>query len=180
MTYDVEPLKGFEPEIGLLLSTMDDSTREWRENLEESPVEAITWQPYPKAYSIGALLLHLIDCEAYWLEQVIAGLPERPKESKLFLSQQTNQYKGEWPTPPAKPIGWYFDLHDKIRARTRKAIKKFDDPEMLIKRRKNSFTLRWILAHVAEHDSYTGGQAVLMHEMWKACANTGLKLGELP
>jgi len=28
-------------------------------------------------------------------------------------------------------------------------------------------TYRWIVAHLVQHDSYHGGQAVLLHETWK-------------
>jgi uncharacterized damage-inducible protein DinB len=31
----------------------------------------------------------------------------------------------------------------------------------------NIVTYRWAIAHVIQHDSYTAGQAVLMHEVYK-------------
>jgi len=167
MKYDIAPLQGYHPEIGLLLAGLDDSTREWRENLEEPPIEAIIWQPWKGSYSIGALLLHIIECEAGWFENFAAGLPDNVEEQALLMSAQINQMEGTWPTPPAEPIHWYFDLHERIRARVRLPLKDMDS-ERVSSGRINSFSLRWIVAHVMEHDSYHGGQAVLLHEMWKA------------
>lgn len=165
MTYDVAPLPGFHPEIGLLLASLNDSTREWRENLEEPSIEAIVWQPAPGAYSIGGLLLHLIDCEDSWFNSFAAGNERDPAESDLLMSDATNQYGGHWPVPPAEPISWYFDLHDRMRARGYEAIRGIE-PERVYQRRDYSCTLRWVVAHVLEHDSYTGGQAVAIKELW--------------
>jgi uncharacterized damage-inducible protein DinB len=166
--FDVAPLPDYHPEIGLLLSAMQDSTREWRDNLGDPPVEAITWQPSPQGYSIGALILHLIDAEDFWFCNFVGGQERKPEDSALFLSDELDQYEGQWPAPPEQPIQWYFDLHDRIRIRTFAALqgieptRQFDRPE-----RNRKYTLRWIVAHVLEHDSYTGGQAVALHELWK-------------
>lgn len=167
MTFDVAPLSGYRSELGLLLATLDDSTREWRENLEEPPVEAIVWQAYPGGHSIGGLILHIADVESHWFEQFAAGRPVDPDEAKLLMGEATDQYAGKWPVPPAEPIEWYLALHDRIRARVKETLMRLDDPAQLFQGRKNRFTLRWIAAHVVEHDSYHGGQAVLMHELWK-------------
>lgn len=164
--YDVAPLPGYESGVGLLLASLADSTREWREELGEPSIEAITWQPAPGMHSIGAELLHIADVEVYWLECFAAGRPRDPEELKLLLSEETNQDEGIWPTPPAEPIQWYFDLHDRLRKRAWEAVREIE-PKRVYERRSNSFTFGWILAHVVEHDSYHGGQAVLLHELWK-------------
>jgi uncharacterized damage-inducible protein DinB len=164
--YDVEPLVGFDPEIGLLLAGLEDSTREWRENLGEPSIEAIIWQPNPGAYSIGGLLLHLIDCEDSWFHCFAAGNEREPDESLLLMSDETNQYDGSWPVPPAEPISWYLELHDRHRARAFESLRGLEATRVY-PRKKYSCTLRWVVAHVLEHDSYTGGQAVALHELWK-------------
>jgi len=164
--YDVRPLEGHHPETGLLLASLVDSTREWRENLESPSVEAVTWQPWPDSHSIGALILHIIDVESYWFETFAAKQERDPEETKLFLSEETQQYGGKWPAPPAEPLSWYFALHDRIRARAFDALRDIA-PDTVFERKDFTCTLRWVVAHVVEHDSYHGGQAVLLHEMWK-------------
>ncbi|MEQ1823491.1 MAG: DinB family protein [Fimbriimonadaceae bacterium] len=164
--YDVAPIAGFDPEIGLLLAALEDSTREWQENLEEPSVEAICWQPAPDFHSIGAIFLHMADCEAYWFEEVAAKLERTPEELQQLLVNETDQDNVKWPTPPAEPIEWYFDLHRRIRARSIQAIKNIASDQSFQGTRA-SYTLRWIVAHVVEHDAYHGGQAVLLYELWK-------------
>jgi hypothetical protein len=44
MHEDVAPLADCHPEVGLLLSALQDSTREYRENLDSTVDEAVTWQ----------------------------------------------------------------------------------------------------------------------------------------
>jgi len=167
MFYDVSPLDGHSPEIGLLLSALDDSTREWRENLEEPTVEAITWRAGEDMYSIGILILHLIDAEDYWFRVIAGGLERDPAETALFMSQELDQYGGRWPIAPAQPISWYYEMQDRFRARAIEAIKGLDPAKQFTRPSGNTFTLRWIVAHVLEHDSYTGGQAVAVHELWR-------------
>ncbi len=164
--YDVAPVPGFDPQIGLLLATLNDSTREWRENLEEPSPEAICWQPAADFHSIGAVILHMADCEAYWFEEFAAKQERTEEEMKLLLVRETDQDNVKWPAPPNQPIEWYFELHDRIRARSLLAIKSMT-PEQIFPGSRASYTLRWIVAHVVEHDAYHGGQAVLLHELWK-------------
>ena len=164
---DVEPLPGFHPEIGLLLATLQDSTREWREQLGDVSTEAIVWQPVPGAYSVGALLLHIIDCEDAWFCEFAAGNSRDPQDVALFLSDETDQYIGQWPVPPAKPLSWYFALHDQFRARAFECLRGVEPTKQFARRRPgNTCSLRWVVAHVLQHDSYTGGQAVAVHELY--------------
>lgn len=169
--FDVAPLSGHDPQIGLLLASLEDSTREWRKNLGEPSVEALQWQIEPGSYSVGALLLHLIDVEDSWLRQFLAGGEEIPEETTLLLSEETKQIEGIWPPAPAYPFRWYIELHDRIRERAFEAIKGIP-ADRVYERGARSCTTRWVVAHVLEHDSYTGGQAVAMHELWQKMRGT--------
>jgi uncharacterized damage-inducible protein DinB len=164
--YDVNALPGYDPEIGLLLAALEDSTREWRESLGRPSVEAIVWQPAAGSHSIGGVILHMIDAEAYWLCSVLGGQRMSEEDSRLLLSAETRQYGGKWPTPPAEPIDWYFDLQERFRRRALEAMVGVD-PARKVERKDVTFTARWIVAHVVEHDSYHGGQAVVLHELYK-------------
>jgi uncharacterized damage-inducible protein DinB len=164
--FDVEPAEGFDPQIGLLLATLNDSTLEWRENLGEPPVEAILWQPAEGFHSIGALILHMIDTEVYWLEEFAAGRAMTEDEKRLLMTLEIKQDSVQWPVPHAQPIQWYYDLHDRTRRRVIESIRGMN-PERRLGDDSFGCTLRWVLAHVAEHDAYHGGQAVLLHELWK-------------
>ena len=162
---DLTPLPGYLEPYGTLLATLQDGSREWREELGHPDPKHIVWQAVPKGHSIGALLLHIAEVETWWIEVVCLGREFDPAEEKLYLSDEIDQYAGSWPIPPEKPISYYFDLLDRVRARTLESVKSFEPGDTVrVRSNGDSATLRWILAHVVEHDSYHGGQAVLMHE----------------
>lgn len=164
--YELKHPNGFDPQVAVLLATLEDGRREWRDNFGKPSIEAITWQPYPGSYSIGALLLHIADTDAYWFETFCAKKARPEGEDKLLLVAESNIEKVQYPVPPAEPIEWYFDLIDQIRARSIEAIKGIP-PETLLKDGDFSCNLAWVVAHVVEHDSYHGGQAVMLHELYK-------------
>lgn len=159
---DVQPVEGMEPQVGLLMAMLDATTLEWREELGDVSEEAVVWQPFPNGHSIGALILHIADVEAFWLYQVAAGKTRSQEELEELLSEATQQYAVHWPEPPHKPLNWYYAQHDAIRERTRQTAREWSDPERLSQRKNYEFTLRWLLHHVIIHEAYHGGQAVLL------------------
>ncbi len=164
--YDLKLPEGYDPQIALLLGSLQDSTRDWRENLGSPSVEAIVWQPKPKSHSIGALLLHMADAEAFWFETFAAGKTRPRGEMKLLMVDKIKIYGANWPEPPREPFEWYLELFDGIRNRAIEALQGLP-ADKVYERKTFSCTLRWVVSHVVEHDSYHGGQAVLLHELWK-------------
>jgi uncharacterized damage-inducible protein DinB len=168
MLYDVAPDRESHPELGLLMATLQDGTREWRENLGRTSQAAVIWQPYENGPSIGGIILHLIDAENWWLRCIGAGEADDATTPEAIYNRELDQYKAYWPKPPKKPLMWYLELLDDRRAVNLDYIRnQVESVEVLSRGKKNSFTYRWILAHLVEHDSYHGGQAVLLHEMYK-------------
>lgn len=165
--YDAALPAGMHPELGTLCATLIDGTREWRENLGRVGEAALIWQPHEEGPSIGGVLLHMIDCEGYWLKEFADGVPVGLDHPATRYGASLDQDRGRWPKPPRKRLAWYYSLQDEVRAETLERVLAHNDPEREYKRGKNLFTYRWILAHVVEHDSYHGGQAVLLHEMIK-------------
>jgi uncharacterized damage-inducible protein DinB len=168
--YDVVPLSGYPVEYAVLLAALQDGTREWREELGDVEPRLIAWQPYPQGYSIGGVLLHIAEVEAHWIEVFCLDRELEASETKLYRSHEIDQYAGKWPTCGPEPLGYYYDLLDKVRGRTLESVKAFSNPETVKASRWGRLSLRWVLAHVTQHDSYHGGQAVLLHEMAKRLA----------
>ncbi len=162
--YDVASVETLSPQVGLLLSMLDDNTQEWREELDDIDVteDMLVWQAFEDGHSLGGIILHIADVEAAWIHTGAAGLERSPEELKTLLSEETQQLNVNWPTPPRKPLNWFFEQHDAIREKTRKILHDLNDPEMVVGRKGYQFTLRWILHHVLTHEAYHGGQAVLL------------------
>jgi len=161
---DVAPVQGLDPQVGLLLSMLDDGTNEWREELDDMDVteDMLVWQVFDGGHSLGGIILHIADVEAAWIHAGAAGLDRSPDELKTLLSEETQQLNVDWPAPPRKPLSWFFEQHDAIREKTRKILHDLNDPEMIAAHKRYQFTLRWILHHVLTHEAYHGGQAVLL------------------
>jgi uncharacterized damage-inducible protein DinB len=159
---DVAPVAGLDVQTGLLLAMLDDNTADWRGELGEVSDDAVLWQPFPHAHSIGALILHIADVEANWLHEIGAGQTRSEEELSRLLSQETQQYQIIWPTPPAHPLSWFLAQHNEIRARTRQIVSAWDDPALVRPAHNVEFTRRWLLHHVLTHEAYHGGQAVLL------------------
>lgn len=157
-----------DAEIALCLALMNNGTHEWRKHLGDVSADALAWQPVPSGHSIGAVLLHMADIGGNWLHDAAHGKTRSAEERQTLLSAETNQYGRIWPAPPAKPQSWFYEQQDAVRQRSIadfQAVTNVADSRPF---RDTRYTLRWLLSHTIAHESYHGGQAVLLHEMWKA------------
>ena len=160
--FDVEPVAGYPQEYGLMLAILEDGTREWMGEIGEPSEDAIVWQPVTGGYSIGAILLHIAYVEVAWFESGILGRKISDKDAALYMVDETDVDNGVWPVPPRKPWAWYKQLLHDARARTFKSVLDFPDPASSFQGRTSTMTCRWTVGHVIQHDSYHGGQAVLL------------------
>ncbi len=174
---DVAPGTAQDAQIGMLLAMLEDGTREWRDELIWRPSgradpseEKILWQPFPNGHSIGGLILHIAGVEIYWLHYLACGYKPSQEEQSLLMAEEIDVDRVYWPTPPRRPLEWYFDQHDRIRARTHALISALDDPAREYDWHDGRVTLRWMLHHVVSHEAYHGGQAVLLALQYEATA----------
>jgi len=148
---------------------LEDGTREWRGELGEVSEEAIVWQPVPNGHSIGGILIHIARAEMRWFHEVVRGISPTPEDRDLLMWESLRPHLGEWPAPPRRPLCWYLDVHDRIRARSLDLLAGLTDPAEEFAWRDDRVTLRWVLHHVICHEAYHGGQAVLLalqHGSW--------------
>lgn len=151
-----------------MVATWQDGTREWRGEFETITAEEMTWQPYENGPSIGGCILHMANCDAWWLQVVGAGGELDQTNPAVAYDNELDQDAHVWPTPPAESPEWYFNILEQQRAESIALIAAHNDPSSVHTRPSgNSFTYRWIVAHLVQHDSYHGGQCVMLHEMWK-------------
>lgn len=173
MQFDATPLPGYPLEHGLLLSALNDGTREWRGELGEPTEDALVWQARPGGHSIGGLLLHMAVVERLWTEVWCLNRPLTAEERETYQANESDVDNGVWPTPPRKPFEWYWELLMDARGRVHRAVKEFPAPEAEFTTPwGGTVTTRWTLAHLVQHDSYHGGQAVLLHDLFKSMQGT--------
>jgi uncharacterized damage-inducible protein DinB len=116
---------------------------------------------------MGAVILHMIVVEVYWIEKFVLGREVSEETWRELLWDATDVDKGVWAEAPAQSISWYFDLHDRHRARILEAIREFPPGDTLFGKEGHEVTAEWVLGHVIQHEAYHGGQVVLLHELWK-------------
>jgi uncharacterized damage-inducible protein DinB len=168
MVQDAVPLPGYPEPYGLLCAILQDATIEWRTELwDDLGPEATTWRVRPGGQSIGALLLHMIQAELFWFEQFALGRDLDPEDEQLLLCGEIDADNGIWPEAPSQPVSWYFELHDRYRSRTLEAIKQWPPAESMKDHDGRQRSMRWVLGHVIQHESYHGGQIVMLYDLWK-------------
>lgn len=165
--FDVQPVLGYPHDYGLMLAQLQDGTREWREELEEVGVDTIVRQAYPGGYSIGGIMLHIAEVEIYWLEEFCLDQKMSEADEKLFMSNDIQQYEGKWPDAPREPLSYYYKVLDDVRARTFENVKHLPPHDVFKSRPNEEVSMGWVFSHVIGHESYHGGQIVLLKEMFK-------------
>ena len=170
MIRDTPSLAGYPHETGLLCAVLQDTTVDWRGEIHRDlGPEATTWRARPGGPSIGAIMLHMIVAELFWFEEFFLGVTMDGKDRQVLMPDEVDVYEPRWPEAPAQPLTWYFDLHDKYRARTLEAIRRWPAPDFLKDREgePDLYSPRWVLGHVIQHEAYHGGQIVMMVDLWE-------------
>ncbi|WP_309685764.1 DinB family protein [Armatimonas sp.] len=149
-------------EINNWLVQLDQASHEWLSELGDDVNEAeLIWQAFPDGHSIGAVLTHIAEVEAYWLHHIACGEPYQDMEGDV-LNGEIDQYGIKWPPPPPHPLSFYKALLATTRDKTKTLIGALENPNHTALRGEREFTLSWLMTHVIVHEAYHGGQAVLL------------------
>ncbi|WP_395094790.1 DinB family protein [Armatimonas sp.] len=149
-------------EINNWLVQLDQASHEWLSELGDDVNEAeLIWQAFPDGHSIGAVLTHIAEVEAYWLHHIACGELYQDMEGDV-LNGEIDQYGIKWPPPPPHPLSFYKALLATTRDKTKTLIGALENPNHTALRGEREFTLSWLMTHVIVHEAYHGGQAVLL------------------
>lgn len=164
---DAEPLAGFPEPYGMLLAILEDGTREWigeLGDLEALDAAAMTWRARAGGPTMGALMLHNIAVEYAWLVKTPTGVDFSDELAATLMWDDIDVDRGLWPDPPAQPFSWYLGLLKEQRERTLETAKTWPEFGHVFPRSWGDVTMGWIVGHVIQHESYHGGQIVLLNE----------------
>ena len=131
-----------------------DSVRlELEQVLARVDAETFAWKPVPHANvrSIGDLVRHLCDSEAYWVERVIQG--------KEWLRHSPEV----WGDHEALLERWKI-----LRQRTLQYMESLSPSRLTdtkVDHRGNIVTVGWILWHVFQHEAHHRGQIYMLLRM---------------
>jgi uncharacterized damage-inducible protein DinB len=162
--YDLDVPSGLAPDVALLVAAWRDSAREWLGEVGEVPDEAVTRRHGRNGVSVGALLMHMVDCDEVWIERVVLGLASPPPSVAGEFCRSLSVERREFPDPPSWPFAQYIGLLRDTRERLVAGLAGLSGSQEVVSASGNVFTVRWVLAHLIQHDSYHGGQIVLLLE----------------
>jgi len=167
-THELDVPEGFDPQLAILIAAWRDGTREWQDEMGEVDDDAMTWQFGADKLSIGSLMLHMIDCDESWIRESMFGedLTTNPTEA-LQHAKSIDVDARIFPEPPAWPYAKYVELMAESRHRLIEKLKPLRAADTYTSPRGNTLSYRWVIAHLVQHDSYHGGQIVLLHEEYK-------------
>lgn len=162
------------PRLASLLGAWADGRREWLGEIEGAGDDLVSFRPYPGGHCAGGIMLHMISCDWHWLTRT-CGIEPFPGEGHpaLAYDETLNVDEGVWPDPPAEPLAWYLDLLEKSLYAQLGAVAEKGDPLAVSGNDKRDFTQEWVISHLVQHDSYHGGQIVLLNEMLKRRDHAG-------
>ncbi len=164
-------IEGFaDPGVGLLVAAMQDGTREWLHNLEEVPEGFARWRAYPGGMCAGALMLHMAACERWWIERSVLGAEDVDRtDVAVAYDLSMDQYEGLVPDPPDEGWDWYMDVFRRHRAKSVEQLRGVSDGRAFLgSTAEEEFSVEWVVGHLVQHDSYHGGQIVMLATMMGA------------
>ncbi|WP_436516921.1 DinB family protein [Ekhidna sp. To15] len=163
--YAIKNVEGYTPQMGALISMLDDLKARVTNHAKGLDQAGTDFLLDDEANRIGALILHLAATEFYY-------------QKATFYDEKLDEEKdAEWLTAlnlggkareelKGKPISYYLDKWDKVRAKTKEVLKTKDD-EWLTQLRDSApggaeYNYYWAWYHVMEHQANHMGQIVLI------------------
>ncbi|WP_229719722.1 DinB family protein [Winogradskyella haliclonae] len=162
--YDVKPPKGYSNDIGNMVSMLDGlKARVERivRNLDQNGTDFLLDE---NANTPGAMIYHLAATEAYYQVYTFEGRQFNKDEdakwgTALSLGDKARkEFVG-------KPIQYYLDIYDEVRAKTKKLLKEKDDAWFA--ESNGGMTNHWAWFHVMEHQANHMGQLAMISKRIK-------------
>lgn len=183
MTEDLLPIPpGYQarPEkarIAWLAAQLDDQLRRLGRRLAGAGVELLEWQLRPGVNTIGMLLAHVGNTEAYWV-LVAEGRIRAPEQAEAAITGALgiDMMDEGMPIPPdgghpanlrGVSLGRYFELLGRARAATHAALRHWDEAALAsaFPWEGRSVSRSWIAYHLLEHFAGHAGQILLLKSL---------------
>jgi len=155
----IKPPKGYSHDIGNMISMLDNLKQRVERNVTGLDQSGTDFLLDAEANSPGAIIYHLAATEAYYQAYTFEGRgfnaeEKRKWETALGLGEKARkEFKG-------KPIRYYMDLYDAVRAKTKELLKTKDD--QWFEKKNGNMSNHWAWFHVMEHQANHMGQLALI------------------
>ena len=158
--YIVEPSEGYTPQIGIMVDMLEELKSIIEEEVRELSIEQTDFLIDEQANSIGAMIMHIAATEAYIQVESIEGRRWTDEEQE-FWSAGGGLGDDSRATIKGKPVSYYLELWDQVRAKTLEGFKTKDD-EWFAGNIDENMNAHWAWFHVLKHTAQHHGQIALV------------------
>ncbi len=157
----------FSPAIGYYIAGFEYSRAKTRDVLHDLTPTEIARRIIPSIYSIGAITLHLCECDYYWIQSVVRERELSDEEMKfahMFDAMENDVDRGF-------DADYLIGKLDAISEMAREQLMKMDDGMLdryFISRygmRNQEFSLREILQRRTDHEANHRGQMAMIKRL---------------
>lgn len=159
--------KNYNERISFLLGEMDDTRNLLLNEIKDFTQEELDFTPdIDKVETIGTLLFHIADVENSWMFEAVEG-EELDLETWKYSFPLRQQLDPRQQT--GKPLEHYIKLLEEVRSNVKKNMIKYTDKDLqkVFTNRFGTFTLEWVLYHIAQHESHHLGQINILKRLKK-------------
>ena len=154
--YEIEPMEGYTPHIGVMVSMLEDLKERITEQVKDLDQSQIDFLYDKNANSIGALMMHLVSTEVYYQVETLEGRQmTEDEQTRLGVAGALNDESKR--NLKGKPIQHYLDLWDEVRQKTLAGLKNKDD-KWFASNVEDGINYHWVWFHVMEHSANHMGQ----------------------
>lgn len=158
---EIKPIDGFSAQMGTLISMLDNLKERVEYQTKNMTTYEIDHLHDEKANRMGALIMHLAAAEAFYQVRTFEnrGFNEAEQEkwgSALSLGD------GARDTFKGKPVSYYLEEFDKVRARTKELFQTQSDEWLLDEVPGYGMNNYFAWFHVMEHQSSHLGQMLFL------------------
>ena len=163
----IKPAKGFDTQIGNLVSMMDDLKIRITNQVENLNQEEVDFLIDDDANRIGALILHLAATEKYYQLYTFEGRGFNTSEEEKYWDMAQKLGLKARAELKGKTIKYYLKEWDKVRKQTKKLLKSKDDIWLNKTVNQGNMNNHWAWYHVMEHQANHMGQIAFISKRMK-------------
>ncbi|MCW5515860.1 DinB family protein [Muriicola sp. Z0-33] len=158
--YEIKPAEGYTPQIGIMVDMLQDLKERLHQDVKELDLAQTDFLFDENANSIGAILMHIMATESYTMVETLEDRQWTEEEAAFWGvagglgAESRAQIKG-------KPITYYLDLWDELRAKTLEGLKKKDDA-WFAANIDEGLNNHWAWFHILEHQAAHMGQVAIV------------------
>ncbi len=155
----IEPLPGYEPEIGRMLWMLENERKRSRRSLDAIHPDAIDWEPHADGNSIGTLLYHIALIELDWLAtEIMEGKLGEDIFSKF--PHPVRDAQGRLTVVKGISLDEHYRRLDSVRMLVLNSFKGMSIAEFRRLRHLPDYdvTPEWVLHHLMQHEAEHRGE----------------------